>query len=70
MTFEELQVGDYFRIPGISADCAYRKASDFYCSQNSLLQPIRHETTVVLLTPAEVRSYFAARQAFLLSLKN
>ncbi len=68
MTFRELQVGDYFRIPGISAECAYRKASDSHCSQNALLQPIRSETTVVLLTPAEVRRYFAAKHEFVLSL--
>ncbi|WP_017746689.1 hypothetical protein [Scytonema hofmannii] len=68
MTFQELQVGDYFRIPGINADCTYRKASDSHCSQNTLLQPIRPETTVLLLTPSEVRKHFEAKQAFLQSL--
>ncbi|KAF3887782.1 MULTISPECIES: hypothetical protein [Nostocales] len=70
MTFQELQVGHYFRIPGISAECTYRKVNDSQCSQNALLQPIRSETVVVLLTPVEVKRYFAAKQEFLKSLMN
>lgn len=76
MIFQELQIGDYFRIPGISAGCLYRKASSSQCSINALLQPIRPgttvilpllqpirpETTVIQLTPTEIKNYFAAKQ--------
>nr|WP_072032407.1 hypothetical protein [Fischerella sp. PCC 9605] len=69
MTFQELQIGDYFRIPGVSSECVYRKASSSQCSLNALLHPIRPETTVILLTPAEVTNYFAAKQYYLQSLR-
>ena len=49
MTFQELQIGDYFRIPGITAEYVYRKASSSHCSLNALLQPIRPATTVIPL---------------------
>ncbi len=68
MTFQELQTGDYFRIPGISAEYVYRKASSSQCSTNTLLQPIRPETTVIQLTPTEIKNYFAAKQEDLKSL--
>jgi hypothetical protein len=79
MTFQELQIGDYFRIPGISSGFVYRKASDSHCGTQtlvhpnssilSLLQPIRPEITVIPLTSAETKRYFAAKQADLESLK-
>ena len=68
MTFQELQIGDYFRISGISAECVYRKASICHCSQNALLQPIRPSTKVIILTPTEVTNYFATKQEYLKSL--
>lgn len=82
MTFQELQTGDYFRIPGISTEYVYRKASNSQCSTNTLLQPIRPgttvilpllqpirpETTVIQLTPTEIKNYFAAKQEDLKSL--
>ena len=71
MTFQELHVGNYFRIPGMSARFVYRKASDSHCSVNTLLlpnynsiallQPIRPETEVLLLTTAEMTDYFNQR---------
>ncbi|MDF5729198.1 MAG: hypothetical protein PUP92_14540 [Rhizonema sp. PD38] len=81
MIFQELQTGDYFRIPGMSAELVYRKASDSQCSINALLQPnstkisvlpllqpIRSSTTVILLTPTEIANYFATKQEYLSSL--
>nr|WP_238553684.1 hypothetical protein [Fortiea contorta] len=61
MTFEKLQIGDYFRIPGISFSGVYRKASVSQCSLNALLQPIRRGTPVMLLSRKEVKDYFAAK---------
>ncbi|MBH8565355.1 hypothetical protein I8748_24800 [Nostoc sp. CENA67] len=68
MTFEQLHIGDYFQIPGISARCVYRKASSFQCSVNALLQPIRPGTEVIVLTSTEVAEYFAAKHDYLNSL--
>lgn len=67
MTFQELQIGDYFQIPGISAG-VYRKASSYHCSQYTLLQPIRPTTPVIALTPTEITNYFASQQKYLQSL--
>ncbi len=69
MTFQELQIGDYFRILGINPNCVYRKASDSHCSFNTLLQPIRTTTKVILLTPAEITNYFVKKQEYLNSLR-
>lgn len=69
MTFQQLQIGDYFRIPGMSDRCIYRKTSSLHCSLNTLLQPIRAETKVTLLTHAEITNYFALKQEFLQSLR-
>lgn len=79
MTFQELQIGDYFRIPGLSSGFVYRKTSNSHCGTQtlvqpnssilSLLQPIRPEITVTLLTPAETKRYFAAKQADFESLR-
>jgi hypothetical protein len=69
MTFEQIQIGDYFRIPGVSVGCVYRKASASHCSLNALLQPIRGETQVSLLTYTEVNDYFAAKHDYLNSLR-
>ena len=69
MTFQQLQIGDYFRIPGMSYGCVYRKASSLHCSLNALLQPIRAETKVTPLTHAEITNYFALKQEFLQSLR-
>ncbi len=57
MTFQELQTGDYFRIPGISPSYVYRKTSDGFCSLNENLQPIRPHTSVRKLTGAELIEY-------------
>ncbi len=69
MTFQELQIGDYFRIPGLSAGYVYRKASHSHCSVNTLLQPIRPQTTVIPLTSIEIKNYFATKQEYLQSLR-
>ncbi|BAY76630.1 hypothetical protein NIES25_30870 [Nostoc linckia NIES-25] len=69
ITFEQLQIGDYFRIPGISVACVYRKASDSYSSMNALLQPIRLGTRVIVLTSREVSDYFVAKYDYLKSLR-
>ncbi|NMG09566.1 hypothetical protein [Brasilonema sp. UFV-L1] len=63
MTFEQLQIGDYFRIPGMSSGFVYRKASSSNCSLNAALQPIRPGTTVLPLTPAEITHHFATKFA-------
>lgn len=68
MTFQELHLGDYFRLPGITSECVYRKANSSHCSQNALLQPIRPETTVIPLTAIEVTEYFSKKQEYLKSL--
>lgn len=66
MTFQELQIGDYFRFRGMRG--VYRKATSSHCSLNALLQPTRSETTVILLTPTEVTNYFVKKQEDLKSL--
>ncbi|GAA6619812.1 hypothetical protein NUACC26_056260 [Scytonema sp. NUACC26] len=68
MTFQELQIGDYFRIPGMNSALVYRKANSFQCSHSALLQPIRSETTVIPLSPAEVTNYFAKKREDIKSL--
>ena len=81
MIFQELQTGDYFRIPGMSAERVYRKVSNSQCSINTLLQAnstkitvlpllqtIRSSTTVILLTSTEIANYFATKQKDLSSL--
>lgn len=67
--FQELQVSDYFRIPGISAETVYRKASNSHCSLNIGLQPIQPETLVIPLSATEIADYFAAKQALLNDLR-
>jgi hypothetical protein len=69
MTFQQLRIGDYFRIPGISFGCVYRKASNLSCSRNSLLQPIRPATTVVPLNRAQIAKYIAEKEHFRQSLQ-
>ncbi|BCL35054.1 hypothetical protein NSMS1_15010 [Nostoc sp. MS1] len=68
VVFEQLEIGVYFRIPGISRNCIYRKASTSQCSLNSLLQPIRAKTQVVTLTPTEVKAFLVAKRDYLESL--
>jgi hypothetical protein len=58
MTFSQLQIGDYFRIPGMISGYVYRKANESQCSINSALQPIRAEIEVRRLTPTEVINHF------------
>ncbi|WP_343217861.1 hypothetical protein [Halotia branconii] len=69
MSFEQLKIGDYFRIPGITVECVYRKTSSSQCSLMTLLQFIRPGTQVIPLTSAEVSDYFAAKHNYLNSLK-
>lgn len=69
MRFQQLHIGDYFRIPGISFGCVYRKASMRSCSLNSLLQPIRPGTTVIPLNQAQVAKHIAEKQNFWKSLQ-
>jgi hypothetical protein len=66
MTFQELQIGDYFRFPGMNA--VYRKSNESHCSLNALLQPIRYKTTVIPLTQAEITNYFAQKREALKNL--
>jgi hypothetical protein len=61
MTFQQLKIGDYFRIPGITFGCVYRKASNSRCSLNAMLQPIRPRATVIPLSRAEIAKYFATQ---------
>lgn len=77
MTFQELQIGDYFRIPGMSATYVYRKANSSQCSAEciyiqargsdyrlmSFLQPIRLQTMVIKLDIAEVASDLATKRS-------
>lgn len=74
MIFEQLQIGDYFRIPGMSPRYVYRKASSSHCTLGAALQPIRHVTEVIGLTPTEVADYladyFSAKLDFLQSLRH
>jgi hypothetical protein len=69
MTFQQLAIGSYFRIPGITYGCVYRKASSSYCSLNSLLQPIRPTTKIIPLTATEIAKYLAEKREFLTNLK-
>lgn len=69
MTFQQLEIGDYFRILGMSYSCVYRKANSSHCRLNALLQPIRAETKVTPLIFAEITNYFALKQEFLQSLR-
>lgn len=70
MNFEQLQVGDYFRIAGMNPRYVYRKASSSHCTLGAALQPIRHVTEVIGLTPTEVADYFSAKLDFFQSLRH
>lgn len=65
MTFQQLAIGSYFRIPGVSYGYVYRKASYSCCSHNALLQPIRPTTKVIPLNAQEIAKYFADKKEFL-----
>ncbi|BAZ37687.1 hypothetical protein NIES4101_36100 [Calothrix sp. NIES-4101] len=69
MNFADLQIGDYFRLPGVSPGCVYRKANSSQCSQNTLLQSIRSETKIIQLTKAEIAKYFSSKQEYFQRLK-
>ncbi|ALF55065.1 hypothetical protein ACX27_23135 [Nostoc piscinale CENA21] len=69
MTFQQLAIGSYFRLPGVSYGCVYRKASYSYCSLNKLLQPIRPTTKVIPLNAKEIAKYIAEQKEFLNQLK-
>lgn len=69
MTFQQLAIGSYFRLPGVSYSCVYRKASSSCCSLNALLQTIRPTTKVIPLNAAEIAKYLAAKKEFLNNLK-
>lgn len=73
MNFQQLQIGDYFRIPEMNPRYVYRKASSSHCTLGAALQPIRHGTKVIRLTSTEVADYFAdyfsAKLDFLQSLR-
>lgn len=69
MIFQQLRIGDYFRIPGISFFCVYRKASRSSCTLNTMLQPIRPSAIVVPLNRIEINKYIAQKQEFLKSLQ-
>ena len=63
MTFQQLRIGDYFRLSGMNNGYVYRKASDSLCSLNGILQPMRAYTPVRRVTKYEVYEYFAIVQA-------
>lgn len=69
MTFQQLAIGSYFRLPGVSYGCIYRKASYSCCSLNALLQPIRPTTKVIPLNAAEKAQYLATKKEFLDNLR-
>ncbi|GEM_PF-1722843 len=79
MTFQDLQIGDYFKIPSLSVELVYRKSNNSQCSALmllqpscnflNLLQPIRPGLTIIPLTHAEIKHHFAAKQADLQHLK-
>ncbi|MBD2594841.1 hypothetical protein H6G74_10930 [Nostoc spongiaeforme FACHB-130] len=69
MTFQQLAIGSYFRLPGVSYSCVYRKASYSYCSRNKVLQPIRPTTKVIPLNAKEIAKYLAEQKEFLNQLK-
>ena len=73
MNFQELQIGDYFRIPGMNRELVYRKATSSNCSRDGALQPIRPQTTVIKLNAIQVKEYFftkfTRKQQFLQSLR-
>lgn len=62
MIFQQLRIGDYFRIPGISFSCVYRKTSSLSCSLNYVLKPIRPKAIVIPLNSAEISKYVAKKQ--------
>ncbi|EKE97398.1 MULTISPECIES: hypothetical protein [unclassified Tolypothrix] len=68
MIFQQLRIGDYFRIPGISFACVYRKASSSSCTLDMLLRPIRRSAIVVPLNRVELSRYIQQRQEFLTDL--
>ncbi|MBE9205382.1 hypothetical protein IQ244_02310 [Nostoc sp. LEGE 06077] len=63
MTFQQLAIGSYFRLPGVSYACVYRKASHSYGSLNASLQTIRPTTKVIPLNAAAIAKYLEAKQA-------
>ncbi len=70
MIFQQLRIGDYFRVPGISFNCVYRKTSSASCSLNSLLKPIRPKAIVIPLNSVEISKYLARKQKLLQSLQD
>jgi hypothetical protein len=72
-SFSQLQIGDYFRIPGISTEYVYRKANSVECSLGAVLQPIRQDTEVIALNSKETSEYFrekfTAKQKFFESIR-
>ncbi|MBD2445711.1 hypothetical protein H6G76_00810 [Nostoc sp. FACHB-152] len=69
MTFQQLAIGSYFRLPGVSYGCVYRKASHSCGSLNALLQTIRPTTKVIPLNAAAVAKYLADKKEALNNLK-
>ena len=68
MTFQELEIGDYFWIPSMSYNSVYINSNSPHYSPSALSQPIRAEIKVTLLTFAKITNYFALKQ-FLQSLR-
>ncbi|AFY41817.1 hypothetical protein [Nostoc sp. PCC 7107] len=62
MTFQQLAIGSYFRLPGVSYARVYRKASHSCGSLNAFLQTIRPNTKVIPLNAAAIAKYLAAKQ--------
>lgn len=63
MFFQQLRTGDYFRIPGVSSNHVYRKASNSYCHVNGYSQRIRPHVLVTRLSLTELREYVAQQQS-------
>ncbi len=70
MIFQQLRIGDYFRIPGISFSCVYRKASSSSCTLDMILRPIRRSAIVVPLNRYELSRYIAKKQELLKDLED
>ncbi|BAZ00034.1 hypothetical protein NIES37_40170 [Tolypothrix tenuis PCC 7101] len=69
MIFQQLRIGDYFRIPGISFSCVYRKASSSSCTLDMILRPIRRSAIVVPLNRVELSRYIAQKKELIQDLE-
>jgi hypothetical protein len=62
MIFQQLRIGDYFRVPGINFGCVYRKNSSSSCTWNFILKPMRPKAIVVPLNSAQISKYMEKQE--------